>query len=258
MLEFSAISSGSSGNCFYVRNSDTNSAVLIDAGVSMKKVEERLAKVNRNIGEIKAIFITHEHSDHIAGADVLSRHLNIPVYATKKTFESRFICDDKYQNSIRRDETVVIGGMNVEAFKKTHGAADPVSFNVIKDNKKISIITDAGMACDNIITNISESNLLCLESNHDLEMLKNGKYPQFLKEWIASDTGHLSNRQSALAVLENATNKLKKVVLSHLSAHNNTPRDALDTFKELIKHRHDLNPQVMVSTRFEQTPIFKV
>ena len=260
MIEFSALSSGSSGNCFWVRNSETNTAVLIDAGISLKKATDRLTSINRSIDEVKGVFITHEHSDHIAGADVMSRHLNIPIFATKKTFEAVNFCDEKYQNFIKRDETTIIGGMTIESFKKNHGAADPVSYNVKKsdDNKKVSVITDVGSACENIHNNINESDILCIESNHDLQLLRSGKYPQFLKDWIASDTGHLSNKQSALAVLEHARKKLKKVVLSHLSTNNNTPRDALETYNELIKHRHDIKPIITVSTRYEATKILKI
>ncbi|MEK6918698.1 MAG: MBL fold metallo-hydrolase [Nanoarchaeota archaeon] len=258
MLEFSALSSGSSGNCFWVNNTDTNSAVLIDCGISMKKASERLTSINRSITDVKAIFITHEHTDHIAGADVLSRHLKIPVFATKKTFEALRFCEEEYQNVIKKGEKTNIGGMTVESFKKNHGAADPVSYNVTKESKKVSIITDVGSTCENIDDNIKESDILCLESNHDLQLLKGGRYPQFLKDWIASDTGHLSNKQSALAVLEHARKKLKKVVLSHLSTNNNTPRDALETFHDLIKHRQDIKPQISVSTRYAATEIIKI
>ncbi len=260
MLEFSALSSGSSGNCFWVRNSETSSAVLIDMGISMKMAEERLLEINRNITDVKAIFVTHEHTDHIRGVDVLSRHLKIPVYTTKKTFEKVSFCEEEYQNNIKKDGVVEIGGLRIESFSKNHGAADPVSFNVTKisDNKKVSIITDAGKACENIHNNIAESDILCLESNHDLTMLQNGPYPYFLKKWIASDTGHLSNKQTTLAVLEHARSKLKHVVLSHLSESNNTPQLALKTFKDLIKERHDIKPHIMVSTRSESTGIIKV
>lgn len=257
-LEFSALSSGSSGNCFYVRNPLSKVAVLIDAGMTAKKTEERLTSIGRSIKEIKGIFITHEHSDHIAGADVLARKHKIPVYATKKTFLDRYICREEDQILIKNNETTTLGGMRVEAFSKTHGAADPVSYNVTKENKKISIITDAGMACKNITSNINESNILCMESNHDPKMVSEGTYPAFLKKWITSDTGHLSNQQSALAVLEHASTKLRKVVLSHLSSHNNTPHEALHTYKNLIKERSDLRPQITVSTRYAATPIMKV
>lgn len=260
MLEFSALSSGSSGNCFYVRNSETSSAVLIDCGISLKKATERLNSINRNISEVKAIFITHEHSDHIAGVDVISRHLKIPVYATEKTFLAVNFCGEEYQNVISREDSVEVGGMKVESFKKIHGAADPVSYNVTKvnDNKKVSIITDVGMACENINFNINESNILAIESNHDLQLLRSGKYPQFLKDWIAGDTGHLSNKQSALAVLEHARKKLSKIVLSHLSSNNNTPSDALGTYKDLMKHREDISPEISVSTRWKATEIVRV
>ncbi|PIN92981.1 MBL fold metallo-hydrolase [Candidatus Pacearchaeota archaeon CG10_big_fil_rev_8_21_14_0_10_35_13] len=257
-MEFSALASGSSGNSFYVGNSKTGVGILIDAGINCKTFEERMKSINRSPLSIKGIFITHEHTDHIKGADVISRKYGIPVYATKKTFDDRFIAIEERQEVIKNDETINVGGMMIETFKKNHGASDPVSFNIQTNDKKISVITDVGKACDNIHDNINESDLLCIEANHDPDMLIEGKYPWFLKKWILSDTGHLSNKQSALAVLEHARPKMKRIVLSHLSAHNNTPEVAMETYKKLIKERRDLQPTINVSVREYATPVMKI
>lgn len=254
-MELSALASGSSGNCFYVEHEDN--AILIDAGISSKQIVEKLANLKRTADRIKAIFITHEHSDHIRGADVFARAFRIPIYATKKTAKNCFLCsDDKLIHSIKNNGTVKIGGMLVEAFSKPHKCADPVSYNIM-NNKKISIMTDIGFASQNIIDNVSDSDFLCIESNHDLMMLEHGPYPYFLKKWIKSDEGHLSNNQASLCVLEHAPSKLRHIILSHLSKTNNTPDLALDSFN-VLKERRDLKPKVTVSARDFQTPLFRV
>lgn len=246
-MKLVVLASGSKGNCFYLE--DEKDAILIDAGISAKRVNERLGLLGKDIGKIKSIFITHEHSDHIKGADVLARQLNIPIYATKKTIESGLLCKkSELIQTMKNNETINFKGFDVEAFPKSHRAADPVAFNII-NKKKISIITDAGFACNNVIKNISDSDFLCLESNHDLKMLENGPYPYFLKQWIRSDVGHLSNNQASLCVLKHANPKLKNIVLSHLSETNNNPEQAFKTFIEITKERKDLKAKISVSTR---------
>src|SRR3989338_7263602 len=226
-MEISALASGSSGNCFYIANE--KSAVLIDVGISAKQILSRLVNVGGDVRKIKGIFITHEHSDHIRGSDILARKLNIPIFATKATAQKGFLCSNKdLVNCINKDSIIKIEKLKIEAFSKTHSAADPVSYSIY-ENKKVSIITDAGHACKNIQNNIADCDLLCIEANHDELMLQEGPYPYFLKKWISSDEGHLSNKQAALSVLEHASSKLKNIVLSHLSQANNTPELALKT-----------------------------
>src|SRR3989338_2152356 len=255
-MEVCALASGSSGNCFYVCNE--NAAILVDVGISAKQILERLKAINQNPLKIKAIFITHEHSDHIKGSDVLARKFNIPIFATKATTQKGFLCSNAdLINCINKDSTIKIEKLKVEAFSKTHSAADPVSYNIY-ENKKVSIITDAGHACKNIQNNIADCDLLCIEANHDELMLQEGPYPYFLKKWISSDEGHLSNKQAALSVLEHASSKLKNIVLSHLSQTNNTPELALKTFTEIIKQRQSFNPQISVSLREMPTKLFTI
>ncbi|MDP1695628.1 MAG: MBL fold metallo-hydrolase [archaeon] len=257
LMKAMALSSGSSGNSFYVEKGED--AVLIDAGISTKKILARMDALGLDAEKIKAIFITHEHADHIKGADVFARRFNIPIFATKGTINGGFLCSDEALiNSIKSDETIGIGKLNVEAFLKSHKAAEPVSYSIRSANKKVSIITDLGFACKGVNDAIADSNFLFLESNHDIEMLENGHYPYFLKNWIKSDSGHLSNRQAGLAVLEYGSGKLKNVVLSHLSEKNNCPKLALKTFKKLTKERMDFKAKVSVSLRSEPTELFKV
>jgi len=256
-MKTAAISSGSKGNCFYVEND--KSAVLVDVGISTKQILERMHSLKLSPKKVKGIFITHEHSDHIKGADVFARTFNIPIYATKGTINNGFLCsNNELINQIRNNETVALGGLHVQAFSKSHKAADPVSYSISDKKKVVSVITDAGYACENIHDSISHSDFLFLESNHDIPMLDVGPYPYFLKQWVRGDTGHLSNNQAGLAVLEHGKRKLQHVVLSHLSETNNTPAVALKTFRGLIKERSDFNTHVSVSLGSEPTKVFSV
>lgn len=253
-----ALASGSSGNAFYVEN-ENQQGVLVDIGISAKKVVERLELIKRSPKNVKGIFLTHEHSDHVNGVDVFARNFNIPVFLTKGIAENCFVCsDNSLLNFIKNKETVRVCGLDVRAFPKAHNCVDPVSYSISSREKVISVITDTGHACRNVCDAISESNLLFLESNHDPGMLSNGPYPHFLKKWIASDTGHMSNFQTSICLLEHATPRLKTLVLSHLSEVNNTPGIAVKTISSLIKERKDLNPRVFVSGRYQETDFFRV
>lgn len=252
-----ALASGSSGNCFYVENE--NSAILVDAGISAKRIIERMSLLNLNAEKIKGIFVTHEHSDHTKGIGVFSRKFNVPVFATKGTIFNGGLCSDKDMiNQIKKDEKINIGRLEVEAFSKSHKAAEPVSYSISDKNKFVSIITDAGYACENITSRISMSDFLFLESNHDRKMLENGPYPYFLKQWITSDSGHLSNTQAGLAVLENGNKRLRNVVLSHLSKTNNFPEVALKTFKSFVKERKNFEAKISLSLASAPTRLFSV
>lgn len=254
-MEICVLASGSSGNCFYVENK--NKAILIDSGISCKQIVERLKMVGKDVLKIKGIFISHEHSDHVKGADVFVRKFHVPIFLTKKTFENCFFSfDEDFLNIINNNSIIDLCDMEIEAFSKSHNCPDPISFN-IHNGKQVSIITDVGYACDNVIRSISTSDFLCIESNYDEEMLENGQYPYFLKKWIKSDIGHLSNNQAALGVLENASTRLRNIVLSHLSKNNNTTKLAFDSFK-ILKQRKDLNPEIFVSEREIPTKIFKI
>ena len=254
-MKISALASGSSGNCFYVNNDD--SAVLVDAGISCKRIVNRLGSLGENPNHIKGIFVTHEHTDHIRGVDVLARQFQIPIFATKGVIKNSFLCSQEdLINEIKNDEVIKLAGMEIQTFSKFHDSAEPVSF-AIRNGKMISILTDIGKVCQNVIDCVNESDFLIMEANHDLRMLENGPYPYFVKSRIKSDVGHLSNLNSALCVLEHAQPKLKNIVLAHLSEINNTPGLALNTFELLMRERLDLHPRISVSTR-NPTGLFSV
>jgi len=184
-MEVCALTSGSSGNCFYIENA--GNAILVDAGITAKKVCEKLDIIGKKPESIKGIFLSHEHIDHTRGIDVLARKFNIPVFATEKTVKNNFICSNQNLiNYINKKDNVRIGGMEVEAFSKSHGAIDPISFT-ISNGKRVSVITDVGHACKNVCSNVSDADFLFLESNHDLNMLEKGPYPYYLKRQISSD-----------------------------------------------------------------------
>jgi len=255
-MKVAALASGSSGNCFYINNN--HKSILIDVGISCKRVLNRLDLLGENPEKIHGIFVSHEHADHIKGVDVLARRFQIPIFATAGTIRNSFLCSDETLiNPIKDDETIKLGGMEIQAFSKKHDAAQPVSF-AIRNGKMISVITDIGKACENVIGSVGDSDFLIIESNHDLRMLEEGPYPYFLKEKIKSDTGHLSNLHAGLCVLEHAKSKLKNVVLAHLSEINNTPNIAFNTFSSLMKERLGLKPRISVSTRQETTPLFSI
>jgi phosphoribosyl 1,2-cyclic phosphodiesterase len=262
-MKVSALASGSSGNCFYIEDDSKEFGILVDAGISSRRICERLSAVHGVAPEkIAGIFITHEHSDHIRGADVFAREFQIPIFATHKTIKSSFLCSqENLISSIKNTEALSLKNFEISTFKKSHKASDPVFFSVYgkKTKKHVSVITDAGFPCKNIIESVSESDFLFLESNHDEKMLKDGPYPEFLKNWIKSDIGHLSNNQATICVLGNASGKLNHIVLSHLSENNNTPTLAKKTFESLLKERTDLRKtKITLSDRYKPTELVRV
>jgi phosphoribosyl 1,2-cyclic phosphodiesterase len=258
-MELCALASGSSGNCFYIGNPAQNKGILVDAGISSKKIIERLEKIGKKPESIAGIFITHEHSDHIRGADVFARAFNTPIFATKKTADKCSLCSNgELITKIGNQSSIEIAGFEVESFSKHHLAEDPVSYSIFGNGKTASVITDLGICCNRVNSAVTDSNFLFLESNHDPIMLENGPYPAHLKTWIQGDYGHLSNIQASLCILEHASKKLKNVVLSHLSQTNNTPEIALNTFNYLIKERRDIHPRAIVSLREKPTELFKL
>ncbi|MFH1802856.1 MAG: MBL fold metallo-hydrolase [archaeon] len=244
-MEVCALASGSSGNCFYVGNG--NGGILVDVGISCRQVYDRLSARGINPGSIGGIFLTHEHVDHIRGVDVFARSLGIPIFAPRGVLKDRFICSKDELLRVLKG-IVKINGLIVEGFSKSHKAVEPVSFSICEGGKRVSVITDVGVVCKNVAKAVKKSDFLFLESNHDLKMLEEGRYPAFLKKWISGKDGHLSNEEAAECVLRHGSKKLKGVVLSHLSENNNAPEVALTTWAKAFYGKKDA-PEVFVSTR---------
>ncbi len=232
MVKFYSLFSGSSGNSSFVSDGKTN--ILIDCGHNGKTVIRALSEININPEDIDAILITHEHTDHIQGAGVFSRKYDVPIYATKKTWEaifsSRFNIGKIDNKNIRFVETFTdftIGTLNIYAFNTPHDSADPVGYNIYADGKKLSVATDMGKVDKDVVECLLGSESILLESNHDIDMLKNGIYPYYLKQRILGIKGHLSNESCAETAVKLVKSGTTRLVLGHLSKENNFPELAM-------------------------------
>ncbi|MCW3807817.1 MBL fold metallo-hydrolase [Plebeiibacterium marinum] len=233
MTEVCALASGSNGNCYYIGNE--SEAILIDAGISRRQIVERMNEKGLNPLKIKAVFITHEHSDHYRGAKVLSKKLQIPIYLTTQThLKSYQTMRPANVVNFEAGDVISIGNFRVHSFKKQHDAIEPCSFRIEHEGKNIGVFTDIGTPCDNVTHHLNKCHLLFLESNYDVDMLEQGNYPYYLKKRVASDIGHLSNDQAKNLIEEHAGDMLKTIYLSHISEDNNRGEIALDTFKPLM------------------------
>ncbi|MCL2286494.1 MAG: MBL fold metallo-hydrolase [Firmicutes bacterium] len=236
-IEFCTIASGSSGNAVCVGLGGRH--FLVDAGVSGKRIENVLFKMN--VRNISGIFITHEHRDHIAGAGVMARRFKVNLYATPLTW--RYFAANRSLGElnaeqikvIEPDKPIDVGGVTVKAFNISHDAAQPVGYTFETKGKKIATATDLGCATDTVRDNLKGSNVILLESNHDPVMLKNGPYHQALKQRVASTRGHLSNADAGVLLAEVADDKLEHVFLAHLSEDNNTQMLAFDTVQRILE-----------------------
>lgn len=228
-----SIASGSSGNCIYMGNEHTD--ILVDAGVSGKRIIEGLKCIGKNLSDIQAILVTHEHSDHISGLGVILRKCPIPVYATRGTIKAVLTSgkigkvDEGLFNPINPDQPFCVGEMDCEASSTWHDAADPVCYSFKDDSGKATIATDLGNYDDYLIGKIYDSDMMLVESNHDVSMLQaNPRYSYMLKQRILSDRGHLSNEQSGeLMTSVVKEHRVRKLALGHLSQYNNVPECAL-------------------------------
>jgi len=216
----------------------------VDAGLSGKRIVNSLTEIGVSPKEIDALLITHEHSDHIKGAGVLSRMFNIPIYANNKTWESMKDCigpvRDENIRIINTGECFCIGDVEVKSFKTPHDASESVGYCFFHGSKKISIATDMGHMSHEVLSSIKGSDLVLLESNHDVEMLKFGPYPYVLKRRILGERGHLSNDDAGKAILNILGDKFINVILGHLSQQNNYPELAYRTVLSILQE-NDIN-----------------
>lgn len=228
MFKFYNIASGSSGNCTFVETDSTK--ILIDCGISSKKIEEGLQSINISLANIDGIVITHEHSDHIKGLATTCKKYNIPVYGNAKTLsEINKNIDLKNQKIFQTNENFEVGDIKIHSFSIPHDAADPCGFNLIYDNTKISIATDIGHMENNIFKRLDGSSFLLLESNYEPDMLKASRYPYSLKKRILGPNGHLSNEEASYVIATLVKSGLNNVLLGHLSKENNFPELAYKT-----------------------------
>lgn len=257
MLKFCSLYSGSSGNSSLVQSKDTN--ILVDAGVSGKKIVDALASINVGIENISAILITHEHIDHTQSIATLSKKYNIPVYANKKTWEAMSDKKAKILNEnicyFNNNKPFNLNDITILPFDIPHDAANPCGFTISDSDSKLSIATDIGHITTSILDNIKNSNFLLLEANYEPDVLKCSSYPFHLKERIASPVGHLSNIEAGKTINYLADFGVKNIMLGHLSKENNFPELAYKSVLEQIENK-DLN--LSVANRFEPSEFFNV
>jgi phosphoribosyl 1,2-cyclic phosphodiesterase len=243
MIKVCSLFSGSSGNCIFVSYNETS--VLIDAGVSGKRIEEALKGIGESFDTIKGIFITHEHSDHINGAGIIARRYKIPIYANPVTWKAMrpFIGKilPEYIRQIDVGEDFLLGDIGIRSFPIPHDAACPVGYNLFIEGKKLTIATDIGHMSSELMANLEKSDMVLLESNHDIEMLRTGRYPWPLKQRILGDNGHLCNDMAGKVVANLAENGTKTFLLGHLSQENNFPELAYKTVCNALLER-SINP----------------
>ena len=262
-LNFCSLSSGSSGNCYYLGNEFYG--ILIDAGISATSIRRFLKTMDISIQSIMGVLITHNHTDHIKGLEVLTRRNSIPAFTTAKVRESilgphRRISYDSI-HEIPLKEKFNLAGFDIEAFPVCHDAPETLGYHICYGDNKVTIATDLGHICDTAAPYIKSANLLVIESNYDEEMLVTGQYPYFLKVRIKSDHGHLGNHQASAFLADNISGNLSYICLGHLSKNNNTPELVLQTLQRSLSERGiTLNghPQILILNRNTPTGMIRL
>ncbi len=232
------IASGSSGNCTYVGSRDTH--ILIDAGISGKRIEAGLNAAHLTAKDLSGILITHEHIDHIRGLGVMARRHEIPIYISENTYKAvmrdcrikeipdHLIC------LISANSDFMIGDLNISPFSVSHDAADPLGFRLSNNGKSFAAATDLGQYDENTVRILKDLDVLLLEANHDIKMLEAGPYPYHLKRRILSEKGHLSNESAGQLLNDVLHDKMKHIILGHLSRENNYPELEYQTVRSEI------------------------
>ncbi|QHI72285.1 MBL fold metallo-hydrolase [Aminipila terrae] len=251
-LSFCSFSSGSSGNCYLVRSNDT--ALLIDVGISGKKILEGLSATETPQEQVKGVLVTHEHIDHVKSLRIISKKLpEVETYANAGTWSQ---IEENVPEERRKvfitGETFAIGDIEVKPFHISHDAAEPVGFSFFSEGKQISIVTDTGYITDEIFDEMKQADLLALEANHDENMLKVGRYPWNVKQRILGNKGHLSNVAAGnclCRLLDECCSKPRNILLAHLSRENNFPEMAYQTIKNVLEEsEHYLGKQLQLNT----------
>lgn len=234
MIRYCVLASGSRGNAIYLEVEDT--AVLVDAGLSGKELERRMALAGLSPDKLKALLVTHEHRDHIQGIGIMARRYNIPVYLNGGTLErSSHVVGRIEEILFRTGEEFILGPLTIHPFSISHDAEDPVGFIFSYKGVRLGLATDLGVVTNLVRHTLTGCDALILESNHDPEMLINGPYPWELKRRVQGRLGHLSNMDAAELLNDLSHQGLKQVVLAHLSETNNTSELALKESKALAK-----------------------
>lgn len=263
MVKFCSLFSGSSGNSLYI--SDGQTRILIDAGVSGIRIKNAMESIGEEPSLLDALVVTHEHSDHSKCAGVITRRYGIPVYATKGTWDGMLYSMGKVSEAnieyIHANQDFTIKTIRIHPFTIPHDARDPVGYSFFAEDKKITVATDIGHMNDYLYENISGSDLLMLESNHDIDMLENGSYPYVLKRRIRSDHGHLCNNLAGETLASLAKQGIRRFVIGHLSNENNHPEVAYNTVASHITGNGFTigeSVELYVARRDETSKVFEV
>ena len=251
-LQIASLNSGSNANCYYIGSN--KDAVLIDAGLSCRETEKRMKRLGLDISSVKAIFISHEHDDHIAGLPVLSKKYGLPVYITNTTLlNCRLELQQERICSFSHSMPVTIGELSIIPFVKSHDAEDPHSFIISGNKVHVGVITDLGYPCKHVVKHFKLCDAVFLESNYCEQMLTNGSYPLHLKRRISGKKGHLSNDQALELFLKHKPENLQLLILAHLSQNNNHPDIVSRMFSQ-----HANGVKVVIASRHRETELFSI
>ena len=255
-VKICVLASGSKGNCTYITDGTTR--LLIDAGLSCRRIEALLQGIGESLKNIDAILVTHEHTDHIMGLRTIDSKYNVPILCNQKTctcIDVRLHINSTrwYKNNF--DAGFKVGKIAVTPFRIAHDAVSPVGYVLTLDNKKIAYVTDLGYVTQGVYDTVKGSEFVIIESNHDLKMLTNGSYPIDLQARIKGPNGHLSNVQSAEISVALAQAGAKYLILAHLSEENNTPQLALAVNKQaMAQNGFVVGSDVIVDVAYQDTP----
>ncbi|MFP5078843.1 MBL fold metallo-hydrolase [Pedobacter sp. JCM 36344] len=251
-LQIASLNSGSNGNCYYIGNE--TEAILVDAGLSCKETEKRMLRLGLSLSKVKAIFISHEHTDHIKGLCNLASKYNLPIYITPGTLMGcRFSLRQDLINYISGHTATAIGSLEVIGFPKIHDASEPFSFMISCGATKVGVFTDLGSACEQLTFYFKQCSAAFLEANYDDELLSKSAYPYFLKRRISGGRGHLSNKQALDLFLAHKSDDMTHLLLAHLSKDNNCPQLVQQLFTQ-----HAGDTKISVASRNEESAVYTI
>ncbi|KAA2239348.1 MBL fold metallo-hydrolase [Chitinophaga agrisoli] len=253
-LFITSLNSGSNGNCYYIGNDQE--AVLVDAGISCRETEKRMKRLGLSMQKVKAIFVSHEHSDHIRGIPILAKKYKLPVYITQATMVSgglQLHLHAQQVVSFSAYTPVEIGALTVTAFPKFHDASEPHSFIITSGGINIGVFTDIGAPCEHVVRHFQQCHAAFLEANYDEQMLEQGRYPYVLKKRIRGGQGHLSNKQALELFTSHRPAFMSHLLLAHLSQENNNPE-----LVEAMFNAHAKGTEIVVASRYAETAVYAV
>ncbi|MDR1606078.1 MAG: MBL fold metallo-hydrolase [Streptococcaceae bacterium] len=262
-FKYSILASGSTGNCTYIETPERK--ILVDAGLSGKKIEGLMHEIGRSLSDVDSLLVTHEHKDHVAGLGVLARKYKMTLYANAQTWQAIGDgcgqIDPSQKQLFEMGKTLTFGDIDVESFGVSHDAAAPQFYKFMKDGKSFVLLTDTGYVSDRIRGTIENADAYLMESNHDVEILRMGNYPWRLKQRILSDHGHLSNEDGASTALSVIGKQTKRILLGHRSQENNLKELAHMTMENtLMQHDIDIqnDVQVLDTSHIEASPLYSI